>query len=104
MPILVKIIWIIFAIPLIAYPVILLACVMSLGAESKSNDKLPLLINLARLAFLWGCLLYPVLYYILYEFAKSSSSNEWPALLIQFVFILVLFFAFKLWEKPVNKK
>jgi len=103
MPILVKIIWVIFAIPLIAYPFILLAGVMSLGAESKPNDKLPLLINLARLAFLWGTLLYPVVYYILYEFAQNSSSNEWLALLMQFIFILVLFLAFKLWEKPISK-
>jgi len=96
--------WVILAIPLILYPFILLAGVMSLGAESKPGDKIPLLKNVARLTFLWGSLAYPVVYYFCYMFAQRKSSFTLVLLMALFAFIGVLFLAFKYWEKPDSSK
>jgi hypothetical protein len=48
--------------PLLIYPALLIANIMSLAAKPAPNDHAPILLYLFANAFLWGSTLYPVVY------------------------------------------
>lgn len=64
----------IFAIPLLAYPAVLLAGVMGLGGYRSGNES-ALLILVSR-SFLLGTLAYPIVYSICVKAAWNAADPE----------------------------
>jgi hypothetical protein len=91
-------IWLLLgAAPLLIYPIVLLANVMSLAAQ-PSSQPVPILLQLSSKAFLWSSTLYPIvyLYYARKAIANSKQGDSRTAVtmsLLPLVYlILVLIF------------
>ena len=93
--------------PIIVYPGILLAGVMSLGAMkngSGENEKLPVFVHYSMLFFIWGSLLYPFVYIACFKAAKRNTEFSHFPIAALFVYFALLMIFFKIWDKGSKKK
>ncbi len=92
------------AVPLLIYPFVLLAGVMSLAAGRTGNE--PVLLMVVGYSFLLGSIAYPAVYVIctVLAFVKESKNRTMPtycaaAPLVYLLVIVALFFATAALEK-----
>jgi len=94
---------VISAIPLIIYPAVLLANVMSLAAEpSTASVQVPLWFRLVVYGFLWGSILYPFVLFGCGTWAMARSRQNAPksailVALIPMAYLAVLAVLFMVW-------
>lgn len=91
--------------PLLIYPLIFFANMMSLGAEATGRE--PLLLRFIAGGFLWSSLLYPLVYLCFRKLAKRrlTAGNGRAACLhsalpLAYLAVVLLFFA--LWTRGVG--
>lgn len=88
-----KIINIIFTLPLIIYPFVLLANVMSFAAENRATQ--PAALRYTSLGFLIVSTLYPVSVVISWLFIKQ---NKLSITLIPIIHLILCFVCYYLWD------
>ena len=90
------------ALPLLAYPFMAVASLM--GLASKPGIKIPLFNRLMNKLFLWGTLLYPLVFFGCYKLSEADSeiSGEYSLLtaISPIVFLCLLWVSFKFMDAP----
>ena len=90
------------AIPLVVYPFIVIASLMGLG--SNSHIHIPLFNRIMNQFFLWGTLIYPLVFFGCYRL--SDKINEYSILVAFFplAFLILLWGSFHFMDAPANTK
>lgn len=96
------------ALPLLAYPFVAVASLM--GLASKPGIKIPLFNRLMNKFFLWGTLLYPLVFFGCYKLSKADAGirGEYSPLVDVFpeifpvIFLCLLWVSFKFMDAPVK--
>ena len=94
------------ALPLLAYPFVAVASLM--GLASKPGIKIPLFNRLMNKFFLWGTLLYPLVFFGCYKLSEADSGISGESSLIAevfpaifpLVFLCLLWVSFKFMDAP----
>lgn len=90
------------ALPLLAYPFMAVASLM--GLASKPGIKIPLFNRLMNKFFLWGTLLYPLVFFGCYKLSEADAgiSGEYSLLaaISPIVFLCLLWVSFKFMDAP----
>lgn len=97
------ILFIVGSLPVIGYPMILLANIMSLAGHRPKGTP-PITIVMMK-SFLWSTTLYPVTYFFaLYKYRNTPSEMHfmWAGLILLHLFLI--FLTFKGWTMTEKKK
>jgi len=90
------------ALPLLAYPFMAVASLM--GLASKPGIKIPLFNRLMNKFFLWGTLLYPLVFFGCYKLSEADGgiSDEYSLIVEVFpvIFLCLLWVSFKFMDVP----
>ena len=94
------------ALPLLAYPFMEVASLM--GLASKPGIRIPLFNRLMNTFFLWGTLLYPLVFFGCYKLSEADGgiSGEYSLLvevlpaIFPVVFLCLLWISFKYMDAP----
>jgi hypothetical protein len=85
--------WLILGgLPLMIYPFLLVANIMSL-AGNPSSDPASLVVQLASQGFLWGSTLYPLVYILCALIAVVCSFGESDHIAVRFALIPIVYLA-----------
>lgn len=89
------------AIPLIAYPFIMLASLM--GLAGRSTVKVPMLCIVMNAFFLWGTLAYPLVYGLMYYLSgrhREEAGLMYASFPLIFIGLLYISSHFMDWKGP----